>query len=201
MLGQQEGDGVELGPLALVHRHGVDGVDGGEPGGAHLGDALLALEGGGQPPAAGVDDDPGVAVEELQSVVVLGHDERAPDVPVVARREPLHLGPEPPLDVVHPCADAVGPPAVRAQQAEMPERVDGVRRPGPSRAASITRAAALDRDAAHRAERVRRRALRPRRRRRTRSTPRWCRRVRAPPPLSSASPAWMASASSAMAPP
>src|SRR5580704_16786677 len=129
---EQEGDGVELRALALVHRHRVDGVDGGEPGGAHFGDALAALEGGGQPPAADVDDDPGVAVEELESVVVLGHDEWPTDVPVTACRESLHFGTEPRLDVMHPRADALGPPAVGAQEAETAERGDGVRGVAPS---------------------------------------------------------------------
>ena len=122
------------------------------------------LEGGHQPSVAGVDHDPGVAVVELQAVVVLGHDERAADVPVRAGGETLDLGREPALDVSHPRRHALGPAAVRAQEPEAAQRVDGAARASPGPRRLDDGAPAVDREPrARRRGAVGRRRPRPRR--------------------------------------
>ena len=117
--------------------HGLDRV---EPA---RGELLEPVGAGDERPAALAlpDHDAGLAVVDVERVVVAGHQQRPADVPLVVELDARVLG-EPALDVPVPAAYAGRTLAVGAQQAVLVERVDrGPRRPR-GRAASRTRRAA-----------------------------------------------------------
>ena len=71
-----------------------------------------------------LDHDSGVAVVEAELVVVLGHEERAADVPGVVGREAVDGGREPAFDPRRPGCDALRASTVGAEHAECAERLE-----------------------------------------------------------------------------
>src|SRR4051794_12067293 len=115
-VGQDDRSGLELGALALVDGHRVDGVHGTKAARADLHRPACALESGDNPLGAPLDDDARIAVVEPQLVVVVSDEQRPADEPATPRIEAFELGRQPPLDPPRPCRNAVRAAPVRAQE-------------------------------------------------------------------------------------
>ena len=125
-LGQDHRDRLELGALALVDRHRVDGLDGAEAARRVQRRLAAALEAGHQAARGALgpgdrDDDAGVSVVEPELVVVLGHQQRPSEVPPLGDAQARLVG-QPAFDPGRPAADPGAAATVRAQDAKARER-------------------------------------------------------------------------------
>jgi hypothetical protein len=98
-----------------VDGHRVHRLDGVEAARRVVAEPLRPRDPGPQPAVGRPHHGTGLAVVDLQGVVVAGHQQRAADVPLGLERE-LELVHEPLLDLPVPVAYAVRPLAVRAEQ-------------------------------------------------------------------------------------